>query len=318
MKLWKKICLIILSLLFIGISFPSAIAQASNDVVMSLNPATQDLELEAGQTTSASVEVHNFGQLPFELKVSVAPYYVANNNYDPDFSTETAQTKLYNWIKLDKDTYHVEPGGVAKVNFSVTVPEDTPAGGQYAAIMLSTDSEQPSGESMIIASRLAAILYGHVKGTNLRTEGKLVDRTFPGFITSGDFSVSQSVENTGNVDFRVTQTLTITDFFTNREIANPESVDADQQTFAYNSATVLPGTTRTGILTWKTAPKLGLFTVTQRITFLDQDLTFSRLVFFCPIWLLVVVIALVIALIIWLLLRLHTKRKQKKANFRDF
>lgn len=318
MKLWKKICLTVLSVFFVNILFSPALAHASDGVVMSLNPATQDLELEAGQTTSASVEVHNFGQSPFDLKVSVAPYYVANDNYDPDFSTETAQTKLYNWIKLDKTFYHLEPGGVAKVDFSITVPEDTPAGGQYAAIMLSADGEGQGDGSMVIASRLAAILYGHVSGANLRAEGEIVSRTLPGFITSGDFSVSQSVKNTGNVDFRVTQTLTVTDFFTNREVVNSESVDADQQAFAYGSATVLPGTTRTGILTWKTAPKLGLFTVTQHITFLDQDLTFSRLVFFCPIWLLVVAIALVLALIIWLLLRLHTKHKQKKANFHDF
>jgi len=314
MKLWKKICLAILSVCFVGnFSYP-ALAQESNDVVMSLNPASQDIELESGKTVSASVNVSNYGQIPFDVKVSAAPYYVANNNYDPDFSTETAQTKLYNWIKLDKNTYHIEPGSTVEIKFSITVPEDTPAGGQYAAIMLSADGKQSTNGSMVIASRLAAILYGHVKGANLRTEGELVDRTLPGFISSGDFSISQSVKNTGNVDFRVTQTLTVTNFFTNREIVSPELTGTDQSSFAYNSATVLPGTTRTGILTWKGAPRLGLFTVTQRIAFLDQDLTFSRVVFFCPIWLLVVVVALIIAALVVLIIRLCTKSKREKNN----
>ncbi len=313
MKFWKKVSLVVASI-FLASAVPLNVsALESGDVVMSLNPASQDLELESGKTTEASLKVSNLGRLAFNINVSVSPYYVANDNYDPDFSSQTNQTKLYGWIKLEKTTYHVEPGETAEVKFSVNVPEDTPAGGQYAAIMLAADSGNQDKESMSISSRLAAILYGHVNGVDLRAEGELVERSLPGFITDGNFSLSQSIRNTGNVDFRVVQTMTVTDFFSNREVVNPESVDTDQQMFAYSSSTVLPNTTRTGILTWKSAPKLGLFTVTQRIAFLDQDLTFTHLVFICPIWLVVIFIALVIAIIVVIVFKIIGKRKQKKA-----
>lgn len=313
MKIWKKIILIVASVIFAGAMPLRASALESGDVVMSLNPASQSLELEAGKTTDASLKVSNLGRLAFDVNVSTSPYFVANDNYDPDFVSETSQTKLFGWIKLEKEKYHIEPGETAEVKFSVTVPSDTPAGGQYAAIMLAADSGDKDSGSMSISSRLAAILYGHVNGVDLRTEGELVDHTLPGFITDGNFSLSQSIKNTGNVDFRVTQTMTVTDFFSNREVVSPESVDTDQQMFAYSSSTVLPNTTRTGILTWKSAPKLGLFTVTQRIAFLDQDLTFTRLVFICPIWLVVIFIALVIAIIVVIILKILGKRKQKKS-----
>lgn len=313
MKFWKKVSLVVASV-FLASSAPLNVsALESGDVVMSLNPASQDIELESGKTTKASLKVSNLGRLAFDINVSVSPYYVANNDYDPDFSSQTNQTKLFGWIKLEKSTYHIEPGETAEVKFSVNVPDDTPAGGQYAAIMLTADSGNQDKESMSISSRLAAILYGHVNGVGLRPEGDLVDRSLPGFITDGDFSISQSVRNTGNVDFRVVQTMTVTDFFSNREIVNQESVDADQQLFAYGSSTVLPDTTRTGILTWKTAPKLGLFTVTQRIVFLDQDLTFTRLVFICPIWLIIIFAALILAIVIIIISKFLGKRKQKNA-----
>lgn len=310
MKFWKK-CSIVLTSLFFSIlpSVPVA-ALESGDVVMSINPASQTLELEAGKTTKASVKVSNLGRLAFKVKASVSPYYVANDNYDPDFTSETNQTKLASWIKLDQPEYTIEPGASAEVTFSVTVPKDTPAGGQYAAIMLAADQDKSEEGTMTISSRLAAILYGHVNGVDLRTEGELVSHNIPGFVTSPEFTISESIKNTGNVDFRVTHSMTITDFFSNREVVNPQSVDTDQQMFAYSQANVLPDTTRTSILVWKNAPKLGLFTVTQRIVFLDQDLSFSRLVFICPIWLVILVISLIVALIIWLIWKHRSKHKK--------
>ena len=314
MKIWKKISLAIVSM-FLAVPMPSrASALEPGDIVMSLNPASQSLELSVNQTTSASLKVSNLGRLPFDVNVSAAPYYVANDDYDPDFFSETSQTQLSKWIKLDKASYHIEPGESAEVKFSVTVPADIPAGGQYAAIMLTASGENQDGSTMSISSRLAAILYGHVNGVDVRRVGELVDRTFPSFVTNGDFSISQSVRNAGNIDFRVTQTMTVTDFFSNREVVSPESVDADQQMFAYSSSAVLPDTTRTGILTWKDAPKLGLFTVTQHISFLDQDLTYSHLVFFCPIWLLAILIALVLTLVIVIITKLISKHNQKSIS----
>lgn len=286
------------------------------DVVMSINPSNQELELRPGAQYEGTVKVSNIGRLPFKVKASVRPFYVKNDDYEPDFASESAYTKIYNWIKLGETEFTIEPDESHELKFTVDVPKDVASGGQYAAIMLLSDSGEAESAGVNVAAQLAAILYGHVNGGEMRTEGELVGHTMPGIFSSSNFSISETVKNTGNVDFRVEHALTVTEFFSNRELVNKNSVSKDGQLIGSSNSVVLPGTSRTGILTWPDAPKLGLFNVTQTIRFLDQELTFHKLVFLCPLWLLVIVIALVIVLIIWIV-RKVMKKKQQKAEIKS-
>lgn len=310
--MFKRFCItlaIILSAGFLWI--PPVSALEPGDVVMSLNPSERDLELTPGQTVESSVGVSNIGRLPFDVKASVSPYYVSGDDYEPDFESQSSYTKLYNWITLEKEVYHLEPGESVKVNFTVKVPEGVAGGGQYAAIMLLSDSGIEEEAAVKVQGQLAAIIYGHVNGGEMVKSGELVSHSLPSFMFNDKFAVSQTVKNTGNVDFRVKQTMTVTDFFSNREVVNAESVSNDGQMMGYNVSTVLPGTSRTGILTWSNAPKLGLFHVKQEIAFLDQEYTFTQLVFLCPIWLIVIVIALIIALIVWIIFKIKNKKSHR-------
>lgn len=295
-----------------------ASALESGDVVMSVTPSNQELELTPGQTFHGEVTVSNTGRLAFDFTAKLSPYYVKDDSYDPDFEATGDRTLLSNWTTLDETKYHVEPGEKAAVEFTIKVPEDVPSGGQYAAIMLhnngaSTDGSS-SGSAINVSGQIAAILYGHVNGGELRQEATMTEHSFPRLVLGGPFAVSQTIENTGNVDFRVSQTLTITNFFSNREVVSKDSISSDGEVIGTNVYSVLPGTTRTGITTWRDAPKLGLFNVTWTISFLDQDYTFRHLVFICPIWLAVIVIVLLLALIIWLIFAIRKRYGLKKAQ----
>lgn len=306
----KKLFFCLLTIAF-GLSFStnSVAALEPGDIVMSVTPSEQDLELKPGETYEGSVNVTNIGRLPFDVNVSVSPFRVANDDYTPDYVTETSYTRLSNWIKLAQDRYHLEPGEKAVVEFTVDVPEGLAGSGQYAAIMLQSDSGISDESAVNINTRIAAVLYGHIEGGEVRTEGELVEHSLPTFMFNKDFSISQTVRNTGNTDFKVAQKLTVTNFFTGEEIIHPDSVSETGETLGYSMYTVLPGTTRTGILTWRDAPQLGLFWVTQQIDFLDQALTFRQLVFICPTWLLVLLIAFIIALIVMIIFRLTHKKR---------
>lgn len=308
--MFKKLLLTVVSIC-LGLGFLTAPVAAleAGDIVMSVSPSEQDLELKPGSTHNGSVTVTNVGRLPFELKASVSPFRVANDDYTPDYTTDTSFTRLSNWIKLEKDTYHIEPGKKVDINFEVVVPEGVAGGGQYAAIMLQSDSGIKEDSAVNINARIAAVLYGHVNGGEVRTEGELVDHSLPSFMFNENFAVSQTVRNSGNTDFKVAQKLTVTNFFTNEDIIHPDSISEDGQTLGYSIYTVLPGTSRTGILNWHDAPKLGLFRVTQEISFLDKEYVFTQLVLICPTWLLVVVIAFIIVLIFSLIIKIKNKHR---------
>lgn len=283
-------------------------AAGAGDVVMSINPSNQELELKPGSTYQGSIRVSNVGRLPFKVTASVRPFYVKDNTYEPDFASESAYTKIYNWIKLAKTEFTIDPGASYDLKFEVKVPQDVASGGQYAAIMLLSDGGETDSAGVSVSAQIAAVLYGHVNGGSLRTEGELIDHSLPHIFSSSDFSVSQTVKNTGNVDFRVEQTWTVTEFFSNRELVNPSSISGDGQSIGSSNSIVLPGTSRTGILTWPDAPKLGLFHVAQTIRFLDQNYTFEKLVFLCPLWLIVIVVALITVLVAWTISKISRRK----------
>lgn len=315
--MYKKFCAVLMAAMcsmagLAGLAMPVS-ALEPGDVVMSLNPSERDLELEPGKTYTSSVKVTNIGRLAFDVKASVSSYYVSDDNYTPDFNSESSYAKLHNWIKLEKDLYHLEPAASAEVKFTVTVPEDAISGGQYAAIMLLSDGGEKDDSAVQVHGQLAAIIYGHIDGGEIVQQGELVNHELPGFVFDRKLSITQTVKNSGNVDFRVRQTLTVRDFFSNREVVNADSIDENGQMIGYNLASVLPGTSRTGILTWSNPPLLGLFNVTQEISFLDQEYEYTSLVLICPIWLLVIVIALIIALIVWIVFKVRSKKHGKNS-----
>lgn len=278
-----------------------AYAAGNGDIVVSINPSEQDIDLRPGDKTAGSVTVYNVGRKTFDFDVEAVPYRVKNNSYDADFVTENAHTRLSNWITFPETHFTVDPNHAIEVHFDIEVPIDALGGGQYAAIIIRTDTPSSSDSSVQIISQLASLLYGHVKGAEMNEEGEMTEHLFPTFILGDEFKLSSSFTNYGNVDFRVTETMTIRDFFTNKEIFTPASISEDGYNIGTISATVLPETTRTMDQVWEGAPQLGFFRVRQTIEFLDEELVFEHVVFVCPLWLIVLAGLFLLLLVLWII-----------------
>lgn len=321
--------LLILPALVLGLFTTTPVAALeAGDLVMSISPSEQVIDLEPGQKYHGSVTVTNVGRLAFDFTLKAAPYHVNDDNYDPDFSTDSSYTNLKNWLRFPKSVYRLDPSQSVDAEFIVDVPADAPNGGQYAAIMIQNsavnpaDQEDPadqdatSNSPLNLQVRAAAVLYGHVQGGELREAAELTNHSLPGFILGDTFSAAATIENSGNVDFYARQTLSVRNFFTNNEILQPGEA-GDESPFT-ETLIVLPGTTRTSLLNWHlpdtgTFP-IGLYRVTQTIVFLDQTHTFERLLFVCPVWLALLLLFLIVLLAIWLVLGLAKRHKTKRQN----
>lgn len=288
------------------------VAAASDDnIIMSLRPSEQEINLRPGQHFEGSVVVYNVGKVPFEFNASAAPYQVKDNDYNPDFSSTSESTAMANWISFPETKFSVKPNQSAEVKFVVDVPEDIPGGGQYAAIIIRTEDAVRQEAGIDVIGQIAALVYGHIAGDELRATGALQNYQFPSLMFGGEFKISSVIENTGNVDFKASETLTIKDFFTNRETMNPESINDAGYPVGTTSATVLPGTARTFKMSWKDAPQIGLFKVKHTISYLDEELVTEKVVLLCPLWLIVLVAIVLALMIIWLIMSLVGYRKEK-------
>lgn len=312
-----KKCLVLALTLILGISFltPATVLAKSGDAVVSLRPSEQDLELTPGKTYEESVVVYNIGTSDFDFSVEAAPYQTKNNSYEPDFFSETSYTKLANWISFEQLDFHVKAGTSAEVKFTIAVPNDAPGGGQYAAILIRLGDVEDDAPGVGVISQLAATIHGHVKGNSVRRDGRMISHDFPTILLSSPFTITSVFENTGNIDYRVTESWTIRDFFTNRELVGPGSANESGYVYGTINAAVLPGTERTIKLNWQDAPALGIFRVEQTISYFDQNETYSRVVIVCPIWLVVLVCAFITFGIIWLIAHFANRRHDRPQVF---
>lgn len=311
----KRFLIILTFLLGLGSLAQPASASSENDIVMTIYPATQTIELTPGQEYSGTIKLANNGRKAFNAQMSAVPFQVDSESYDPDFSTENIYTRLSSWITFAQTSYYVEPDTSVDVNYTVHVPEDVVGGGQYAAIMARTEDSKEEGSSLQVISQVASIIYGRLNGAETLPEGEVVEQSIPGFIIDGDLRVSETTYNTGNIDFKVYHAITITNLFSGEEIINPDTKDSNGVNIGSSNTIILPGTSRQNTLTWENSPRLGVYRVQQTIRFLDTEINEERIVIFCPSWLLISILALLALAILWIILAVRHRRQQKPQVF---
>ena len=307
----KKFLLVFTTFFGLMVLTQPTLALEDGDISISVYPATQTIELEPGHETTGTISVMNSGRLPFAFNLSVAPYQVNSETYEPNFSTSNVYTKLAEWVSFAQDSYTLEPDTAVEIEFKISVPEDAMGGGQYAAIMITSNDSANASSPLQLTSQVAAILNGRVSGEAMKPEGEIVEQKIPFFIMDKPLQISETTYNTGNVDFQVYHAMTITNFFTGEEVITPTTKNFEGIIVGSESTMVLPGTSRSHTLTWDGAPKLGIFRVKQTIMFLDEEISDEQLVIFCPLWLILGIVGLIILLIIWIILAAKRhKRKQ--------
>ena len=102
---------------------------------LQVSPAKQDIgDLKPGESYAGAFKVQNTGKNSFDFKVSASPYSVKDELYSPEYDKNSQYTDIVNWIKFSATTGHVDPNQEQEIAYTIKVPSDVPAGGQYLAI----------------------------------------------------------------------------------------------------------------------------------------------------------------------------------------
>lgn len=284
-----------------------------NAIHLQVSPTKQKLSLTPGSSYVGTFKVHNAGAAPFHYSVSATPYSVTNDNYSPDYTGLTNYTQIAEWITFDKatETGLLQPGEVAEVAYTVNVPKDAPAGGQYAALMAQTEDGNDENATVAVIHRVGMILYAAVPGET-RESGEIIKNNVNTFYFNPPLTVSSLVKNTGNVEQTATYTVKIYPLFSNEAVfSNEEKPDKEKQ------LDVIPETSRFNSITWEGAPHIGIFSVEQTIEFAGQVSTNKKLVLICPLWLLFIIFALLFFIIFWLFSRAKNRKREAARHSRE-
>lgn len=289
------------SLIFNGLSIYPVFANNNlPKVKIQISPTDQRFSLNPGDHYSGSFKVQNVGSDKFDFRIKASPYQVIDENYSAVFNQRSQYTQISEWISFGQNHGTLNPGQTVDIAYTVRVPLDVPAGGQYAAISAETDNPESSGSSIKVVSRVAMIVYSRVNGKT-RESAKVLNNDISGFFLKSPLSATSLVENTGNVDVTAKYTLKVSLPITGSEVYSNAEKPIER--------TILPETKRFSTTTWENAPLLGLFNVEQIVEIPGQPASITKkLVLICPIWLLMLIFIAIIVIAIHISMRRKSKR----------
>lgn len=275
--------------------------------MFTVTPMSQKIDLEAGEVYRGSITVANPASAvkDFEYKVEPAKYSVVGEDYEADFLTESDYTRMADWITVENPTGSLKPNETATINFTIKVPDDVPAGGQYAALMVGSNSSNTGNETVTVNNvyEMASIIYAKVAGETVRS-GEVVSNSFPGFATALPITTSVVFKNEGNIHEAAQVSIEVRDAFTNNVIYPRDGENSTIEEI------VMPGTTREFVREVDNISPVGIYEIKQKVVYMGQAYAEEHTVVVCPIWFMLL-IALLIGVIVGIIVRLVIKHRRR-------
>ena len=151
-------------ILFIAVALFASLFTVSNTyaeenytgpmVGFTMSPMTQRLSLKPGETYKGSFYIAN----PEENSSSVTYNIVVQGFYrdeanNPIFEDVKGRSQIADWITINSpETSTIAPNSFDQIFYTINVPENPPAGGQYAAI---TVVSAPINNTIMISESVA-------------------------------------------------------------------------------------------------------------------------------------------------------------------
>lgn len=276
-----------------------------------VTPMSQNFSLEPGKTYNGSITVANSGSATsdFAYKISVAPYSVMGEGYDADFATVSNRSMMVDWIKFENPKGTLKPNATAEINFTITVPETAPAGGQYASLLVTEDAEAASNQGVKVNSvfEIASLIYANVAGETI-TGGEILENNIPGFAMTTPVKVGALISNTGNIHQTATTVLEVKNLITGETILPTEQDDGR------HSETIMPETTRRTEYEIDGLPIVGVVRVNQTIYYNSISSIEMKDMLICPIWFMVVAFVVICGVIFGGIFGIKTYKRKKSAR----
>ncbi len=212
---------------------------------LTITPPLFQVALDPGYVWSSTVKVVNSNPFPLELSVDTLNFRsdaeTGNASFIP-MAPGSAPTGLASWIALPDRTITVPPDATLDIPFRITVPNDAPPGGHYAAIMIGNNPERTAG--FAVGSLMTSLLFVRVSGEVIEA-GDIRDfYVADEFLENADGEFVLRFENTGNVHIIPRGDIVISNMWGKER----GTVVVNEETAFGN---VLPGATRRFAFRWK-------------------------------------------------------------------
>ena len=99
-----------------------------------ISPMSQSISLEPGKTYTGTINIINPSGAESDItySASITPYSVIGTDYTADLATISNYSQILDWLTLSNPTGTISPNNSTELSYTITVPDNAPAGGQYA------------------------------------------------------------------------------------------------------------------------------------------------------------------------------------------
>lgn len=185
--------------------FPAVSKAQSDALSLSVTPTLFDISVEPGQVWRSSVRVINPNTR--DIVVYAQPVVLSSDNergvgnFTPVLNSEQQGITLAEWIEITDEPIEIPAQETATVPFTIPVPTEAAPGGQYAAILISTQPQ--AGEQNVAQIRttqaVSALFFMRIEGDVIESGSIRSFRTTDQFVQRPENNFKLRFENQGTV-----------------------------------------------------------------------------------------------------------------------
>ena len=295
-----KWALAVLVLVVIGVSLHSNRAMAEG-YGLTIAPMNQSVVIDPGDSREASFRISNPSSSPETVlfTISVKRFYLSYKG-ESVYEANGNSGLMVDWISFDGPTEDtLMPNEVKEITFTIDVPENAPAGGQYVSIFLTPKGENDddganggrnntSQANITEIKRMGHLVYAEITG-DIRRAGEIKELNVPSFLFSGNISGSALITNTGNTHSTASYKIQVFPLFSDEAIYT----NAEEP----RTRVILPERSWYETIEWGQTPSIGIFNVVYTVEFQDMVKQVKKMVIICPLWLLFIVVFLFLVIV---------------------
>jgi hypothetical protein len=228
---------------------PAFAQNTERSQTLTVSPTLFEMQASRGQSWKSELRVINVNTYPITVYPQVVNFAPQGEDgrgtLIPVFREETSGQTLAEWIQVPTEGVLIPPQQTAYIEVGVTVPDEAPPGGHYAAILVGTKPPETETSSVVqTAQYVTSLFFVRVAGDvteagdirEFAAEKSLVQRP--------EVTLAMRFENTGNVHIQPQGDITIFNMFGQERGMIP----INHQTHFGN---VLPESIRKFTFTWK-------------------------------------------------------------------
>tara|TARA_B100002051_G_C16745815_1_gene647541 strand:- start:13312 stop:14931 length:1620 start_codon:yes stop_codon:yes gene_type:complete len=248
----KIICVLLAALLLLA---PLGNVFAQSGLSLSVSPTLFDMSAYPAQEWTSIVRVINPN--PYDINVfadvvNFAPQGESGQGkFVPVIEEETKGQTMAEWVDIREGQITIPAEQTIELPFTITVPDDAPPGGHFAAVLIGTKPPEGSEGSKVITSQIVTtLLFLRVTG-DIEESGNIRSfRTSNAIHDKPEVNFELRFENTGNVHIIPQGEIRITNMWGQERGLIPIN-----QTNLFGN--VLPESVRKYNFTWKSEQSFG-------------------------------------------------------------